>query len=230
LFAISLDALATWTPAAAVFDCDGLLMDTEPCWVDAEAAVFASRGLVFDAVLRAQFIGRSMHVNAAEMARLFDEPGNEPAILDEVHEGVVTRIRDGARPLPGALAAVERAAACMPVAVATNSPRFILEAALERGGLRDAFAISVSLDDVDNPKPHPEIYLTICERLGVEPAGSLAFEDSLTGLASARAAGMRVIGVPTLEHADGEFDADHVFGSLADGELACWMAGWPASR
>ncbi len=218
-----------WTPSAVVFDCDGLLVDTEPCWVQAEAMVFERRGLEFDAPLRAEFIGRSMLVNATAMAELFGERGAEQAILEEVHDAVLELVRRTATALPGARELVELVAASVPVAVATNSPRFLLEAALARGGFEGAFEVSVSVDDVANPKPHPEIYATACKRLAVEAPSALAFEDSLTGLRSARAAGMVVAGVPTLEHADGEFAADRLYESLTDPALVSWVTRWRAA-
>ncbi|HEX5287328.1 MAG TPA: HAD-IA family hydrolase, partial [Streptosporangiaceae bacterium] len=74
------------------------------------------------------------------------------------------------------------------------------------------------------PKPAPDMYLRACELLGTDPADTLAFEDSMTGLRSARAAGLRVVGVPTLR--DGEFPADLVVDSLQDAGLLAWMTGW----
>ena len=72
------------------------------------------------------------------------------------------------------------------------------------------------------------MYRRACELLGVAPEHALAFEDSMTGLRSARAAGLRVVGVPTLRHDD--FPADHVVATLSDAGLLAWVARWQAPR
>jgi len=101
-----------------------------------------------------------------------------------------------------------------PVAVASNSPRSHLLAGLTRTGLADRFEAVIGVEDVAEPKPAPDLYLRACELLGAAPAGSLALEDSPPGVAAARAAGLYVVGVPSV--AGVELEADAVFESLAD--------------
>jgi HAD superfamily hydrolase (TIGR01509 family) len=218
-------ALYAWRPAAVVFDCDGLLMDTEPCWTVAETTLFARRGLPFGAGQKALVIGKSVPAAAEVLADVFGEPGAGPDIAAELLGLVAEAVGRTAAAMPGARALVEAVAAAVPVAVASNSPRDLLEAALRRGGLDGAFPVSIAADEIAAPKPAPDMYLRACALLGVAAAGTLAFEDSMTGLRSARAAGLRVIGVPTLR--DGDFPADHVVGSLLDGGLLSWVRGWP---
>ena len=211
-------------PQAVVFDCDGLLMDTEPCWTVAETALFARRGLPFGPEQKALVIGKSVEAAADAMAEVFGEPGAGTVIAAELLGLVTEVVTAKAAVMPGACELVELAAAAVPIAVASNSPRALLEAALARGGLADAFPVSVAADEVSSPKPHPELYLTSCARLGVAPADALAFEDSMTGSRSARAAGVPVVGVPTLPNA--EFTADVVVPSLRDEELLSWVRRW----
>jgi HAD superfamily hydrolase (TIGR01509 family) len=109
------------------------------------------------------------------------------------------------------------------VAVASNSPEPIVRAALLRAGLADAFDAVVPVEAVGRPKPAPDLYLTACRRLGTSPGRTVAFEDSLTGLASARGAGLVVVGVPSLA---GDYPADWVLGSLAEPAVGEWIAGW----
>jgi HAD superfamily hydrolase (TIGR01509 family) len=218
-------ALYSWHPKAVVFDCDGLLMDTEPCWTVAETELFARRGLPFGAAQKALVIGTSVPAAGGLLADLFGEPGAGPDIAAELLGLVTEAIGRGAAAMPGARALVEAAAAAVPVAVASNSPRALLEAALRRGGFAGTFPVSIAADEIAAPKPAPDMYLRACERLGVAAADTLAFEDSMTGLRSARAAGVRVVGVPTLR--DGDFPADHVVASLLDPGLVAWIQGWP---
>lgn len=212
-------------PRAVVFDCDGLLMDTEPCWSVAETELFARRGLPFGPDEKALVIGKSLPAAAGAMAEAFSEPEGGAEIADELLRLVTEVVTAKAEAMPGARELVELTAAAVPVAVASNSPRALLDAALVRGGLAEMFPVKLAADEVAAPKPDPEMYLTACALLDVDPADALAFEDSMTGLRSARAAGMTVIGVPTLKQQD--FPADVVIGSLRDEELLAWIGGWP---
>jgi HAD superfamily hydrolase (TIGR01509 family) len=219
---VSLVALGR--PAGVVFDCDGLLVDTEPSWEDAEAAMFARRGLGLSADLRAGFIGISSMDAAAKMAALFDEPGTEATLYDELLAAVTGLIERQAAAMPGALAVVAAVrAAGVPVAVASNSPERIVRAALQRAGLADAFDAVVPVESVGRPKPAPDLYLEACRRLGTSPERTVAFEDSVTGLASARGAGLAVVGVPSLA---GDYPADWVLESLTEVAVGEWIASW----
>jgi HAD superfamily hydrolase (TIGR01509 family) len=211
-----------WKPRAVVFDCDGLLMDTEPCWTVAETTLFARHGLPFGPEQKALLIGKALPAAGEAMAVAFDRPGAGPALAAELYALVTVVVADRAEPMPGAYALVERVAAAVPVAVASNSPRALLDVALARGDF--SFPVSVAADEVAHPKPAPDLYRESCERLGVRPTDTLAFEDSMTGLRAARAAGLPVVGVPTLP--DSVFPADLVVDSLLDPDLLAWLDGW----
>ena len=208
------------SPDGVVFDCDGLLVDTEPCWTVAESAVFAARGLEYGLQEKALFIGKSVPATVALMAELFGEAGNEAAIQEEVLGQVGAVIADAATPLPGAIELVRLLGAKLPIGVASNSPRAILDIALERAGLTGAFGAVIAADEVPVPKPAPDLYLAACRMLGASPSASVAFEDTWTGAAAARAAGMWVVGVPSLEPE--AFPADLVLETLADPRLRAW--------
>jgi beta-phosphoglucomutase-like phosphatase (HAD superfamily) len=103
-----------------------------------------------------------------------------------------------------------------------------VDAALTSAGLAGLFEQVYSADDVERPKPAPDLYRTACAGLGAYPSRSLAFEDSRTGVASARAAGMYVVGVPSLP--GGALGADHTCESLTDARLAAWARQVAAAR
>lgn len=216
--------LTTWAPSAVVFDCDGLLVDTEPCWTVAEAELFARRGFGFGSAEKAMVIGKSVPAAAEELAVFFDEPGAATAIGLELLELVEEVVDRSAQAMSGAAEIVARTMRRVPVAVASNSPRGLLDAALRRAGLTDLLRVSVAADEVAAAKPAPDMYLAACAALQVPPARCLAFEDSLTGVRSARAAGMRIVGIPTLRHED--FPADIVFPSLVADRLLAWIETW----
>lgn len=207
-------------PAGIVFDCDGLLVDTEPCWTVGETAVFASRGLPYGPAEKARFIGLSVPATSALMAEIFGEQGNEDAITDYVLGMVAEVIAARAEPMPGAVELVRALAGRVPIAVASNSPRRLVDLSLERAGLTGIPDAVVAADEVAHGKPAPDLYLAACAKLGVDPFASVAFEDTITGVTSARAAGMTVIGVPSLDR-DG-FPADLVLESLGDPAVLAW--------
>lgn len=216
--------LLNWQPKAIVFDCDGLLMDTEPCWTVAETEIFARRDLPFGDEQKAQVIGKSIEAAAETMAELFNEPGAAVTIKAELLDLVGQVVRREAEAMVGARQLVDQVKKVVPVAVASNSPRALLDAALKRGGFDNVFPISIAADEVANPKPAGDMYVEACERLGVATAEALAFEDSMTGLRSARAAGIPLVGVPTLRGS--EFPADLVVDSLEDVRLTNWVSTW----
>jgi HAD superfamily hydrolase (TIGR01509 family) len=213
-----------WVPAAVVFDCDGLLMNTEPCWSVAETEVFNRRGLGFGPEQKAMVIGKTLAAAGELMAEAFGEPGQGPAIGRELLGLVAEVIKDEAEAMPGAQELVTLISGRVPVAVASNSPRSLLDAALVRGGFQNSFPVSISADEVAQAKPAPDMYLQACARLGQPPVECLAFEDSITGLRSAVAAELRTIGVPSLN--PGGFPADWVITELTDPELRNWIDGW----
>jgi HAD superfamily hydrolase (TIGR01509 family) len=214
-----------WRPDAVVFDCDGLLVDTETCWTVAETELFARRGLPFAAAEKAHLIGASIPGACAWLAERFGDGTTADDVATELIALVDEVVARDAEPMDGAPALVAAVRARVPVAVASNSTRELLDHALTRGGFTTAFAITVAADEVAAPKPDPELYLTACERLEADPSRCLAFEDSATGLAAPRAAGLRTVAVPSLPGA--RMDADVTLDSLADPALIAWVASWP---
>lgn len=213
---------------AVVFDCDGLLVDTEPRWSIAEAALFARHGLPFGPEQKALLIGRSLAAAAANMATAFGRSGEGAAVAEELMAGVVAAIAEQADPLPGAEAILRSCRERVPIAVASNSPRALLDAALQRSGMDEWTDVTLAADDVAHPKPAPDLYLRACARLGAEPARSVAFEDSATGVAAARAAGLYVVVVPSLPGTAP--DHDWLLPSLEHPDLAAWAAALTSRR
>lgn len=210
-------------PLAVVFDNDGLLLDTEPCWTSAQEALFRSRGQVFDLAAKHALVGTSPQTAAPILERLLAQshsgrPHSGQVLSDEMYSLALAEISNGASPRPGAVELVARLrSAGVPAAVASNAPRRHLLAGLRRVGMQDAFDIVLGVDDVCHPKPAPDLYLAACRALKVAPAAAIALEDSPPGVAAARAAGLRVIGIPSVPGV--LLAADLVAGSLADGAV-----------
>jgi HAD superfamily hydrolase (TIGR01509 family) len=206
---------------AIVFDNDGLLLDTEHAWTRAETVLFERHGETFTAEHKRELIGTSRAVSAAKLERMLSLPGRGEPLMDELHEYVMQELLAGVPPRPGALALLAAVrAAGVPVGLASNSSREFVDRALSVAQLGDGhFDIVVSADEVAAPKPAPDLYLAACAALGAAPERAAALEDSPTGVASARAAGMFVIAVPYFPDTEIE-GASLAAGSLADASVA----------
>jgi len=190
------------------------LLDTEECWTRGERALFAAYGRTFTPEHKRKLLGASGEASGRVLASVLDQPGRERELARELLEYCWGEVVSGAEPRPGAVDLVHELQGTVPIGVASNSPRALVEAALGTAGLDGSFDVVLGVDDVRRPKPDAEIYLAACERLGVTPSRSVALEDSPTGVAAARAAGLYVIGVPSYDGI--ALDADEVTGSLAD--------------
>lgn len=206
-------------PAAVVFDCDGLLLDTESAWTRAEEVLYAQHGMTFALHHKQELIGTSGPRAEATIERHLRLPGEGGGLMAALHVLVLDEVVRAAPIQPGALELIERLQANgIPIGVASNSPRTIVERALRTAGLETTFASVLTPEDVARPKPAPDVYLASCAALGAPPEQAMALEDSPTGVASARAAGMHVIGVPSLEGVTLE-GAHEVVASLHDVDL-----------
>ena len=201
---------------AAVFDMDGLLVDSEPLWALAEADLLARHGDRFSPADAESTHGRSIDDSIEAYAHRLGG-ADRTALRAELVALMRIRYREGAVARPGALALVRSLQGHVPLAVASNTDGALVRLALEGMGLLDAFAVIVSGDEVGRPKPHPDLYLAACRALGVEPADAIAFEDSPAGVRAAKAAGMICVGVPDRDGVDlAAAGADIVVGSLGD--------------
>jgi HAD superfamily hydrolase (TIGR01509 family) len=195
-------------PAGVCFDNDGLLLETESAWTRAEVELFARRGRAFTDDDKRYMIGSAGAVGARKLEEMLALPGQGWALWEELHELVMAELPKGVRPMPGALELVEALrAAGTPVALVSNSARDFVELALATAGVDQRFDVVLARDDVEHGKPAPDLYLAACAALGVAPSDAVGLEDTSTGVAAVKAAGMTAIGVPsfpgvTLDEAD----------------------------
>jgi HAD superfamily hydrolase (TIGR01509 family) len=185
-------------PAAVLWDMDGTLVDTEPYWIEAEYALVAEHGDAWSDEHAHALIGNPLLVSA-EYLRAHGGVDLEPLqIVERLLAHVVGRVTERVPWQPGARELLaELSARAVPMALVTMSWTSLADAVLSRLPA-GTFAAVVTGDQVRHGKPHPEPYLLAAERLGVDPAACVAVEDSVTGLSSAEAAGVRTIGVPHL--------------------------------
>src|SRR5690349_17613085 len=137
----------------------------------------------------------------------------------EVVRRLLARYRESLPLIDGAVDAVDRLAARWPLGVASSSNREVIDAVIDAAGIAGKFEATVSSEEVARGKPAPDVYLEAARRLGVDATRSAAVEDSHAGIASAKAAGMRVLAIPNPTYPPGDealADADLVLGSLAE--------------
>jgi HAD superfamily hydrolase (TIGR01509 family) len=207
--------------SAIVFDCDGLLVDTEPAWTVGETAIFAENGFEFGPDQKRMVIGKSISAATATMADYFGRPGTGHELAEHLLELVEEQLLLGVAAMDGVVALLDAIGDRVPIAVASNSSRRFLDISLAASRLTARFAVTVSADDVQNHKPHPDLYLKAFALLGADPRRGVALEDSPTGIASARASGAFVLAVPS----PGEsVDGDYIAVSLADAAVLDWGA------
>ena len=181
-----------------VFDLDGLLIDSEPFWRQAEMEVLGAVGLHLDEEQVRQTMGLRIDDAVAHWWDRHPWTGMAPA---EVERSVTARVAElieaEGEPMPGARAVIELCRhLAMPMAVCSGSYAMVVEAALDRLGITEAMSAWHSAEWEPLGKPHPGAYLTTAAKLGVDPTACLAFEDSFNGAISAKAARMRVVVVP----------------------------------
>ena len=174
-----------------IFDCDGVLVDSEPLSIRILVEGLASIGYAIDEATAAErFLGHSL---AAVQGMLRDELGFDLPTdrLEAMRLSLFERFRKELKPMPGIVEALDRLT--IPCCVASSSLPERIRVSLEVTGLLERFAPNIfSADMVQRGKPAPDLFLHAAEAMSVEPAACLVIEDSAPGIAAAHSAGMRV--------------------------------------
>ncbi|GLR09484.1 2-deoxyglucose-6-phosphatase [Mixta theicola] len=188
---------------AAIFDMDGLLIDSEPLWDQAELDIFAT--LDVDLSRRSE-LPDTLGLRIDQVVRMWYEtlPWNGPS-QQEVTERIITRainlVEDKKPLLPGVEQALQLCQAQgLKIGLASASPLHMLEKVLALFNLRDYFEVLVSAEALPFSKPHPQVYLDAAARLGVDPLNCVTLEDSFNGMIATKAARMRSVVVPAAEY------------------------------
>jgi alpha,alpha-trehalose phosphorylase len=205
------------SPSAVLFDLDGVLVDTAELHFRSWAAVAAELRIPFDRqrneALRGLGRMESLDCLLGEQRDSFSAERRQ-AIADAKNDAYLAQVArltpaDLLPGVPALLAGLRQRGVAMAVASSSKNAR----AVLERLQIAPYFAALIDGNDAPRSKPDPQVFLVAAGRLGVRPAGCLVVEDAASGVAAARAAGMRVLGVGPPERIG---DADFMTPSLAD--------------
>ncbi len=180
----------------AIFDMDGLLIDSEAIWQEEWHAMAAERGLVLPPDFAAEICGTG-GVKTREIVRRCYRVGDPEPIMRECTDRVHEREKNGVPLMRGVRVILDglRAQGCR-IAVASSSPMDMIERNLRLDGIRGCFDEVVSGRDAAHGKPAPDVFLLAAGRIGVPPEQCWVFEDSLNGVEAGWRAGCRTIMIP----------------------------------
>ena len=198
---------------AVIFDMDGILIDSEPLWHIAEKEVFGALGITLTDAMCEETTGLRTD---AMVAYWYDKQPWSHKSFETVADEIIERMRQLVDTYGVALAGVHEmlhdlAQRPLGIGVASSSPPALIDTVVDKLDIRTYFQVLCSAMDEEFGKPHPAVYLTTATRLGVEPHECLVFEDSMTGVRAAKAAGMTTVAVPAAhQYEDHRFAAADV--------------------
>lgn len=179
-----------------VFDLDGVLLDSEAAWVEVKREFTEENGGHWKESAQWDMLGMSSTEWSRYMHDELGVPVPPEQISSEVADRLARQYRERLPLLPGAVEAVRSLAGHWPLGLASSSNRKVIDLALEAAGIADAFAATVSSEEVAQGKPAPDVYLEAARRLEVDPGACVAIEDSANGIRSAHGAKMIVVAIP----------------------------------
>ena len=185
-----------------IFDCNGVLVDSEPIAAAVAAEEFSRVGIALTPELVLRFFFGRRPADMIAMVEAAAKCKLPPSFASRLTAAIVARLRADLRPVPHAAYALTWLRG--PKCVASSSTPDRIRASLETAGLARFFDHVFSAADVPNGKPAPDLFLHAAGRMGVEPRDCIVVEDSPAGVSAAKAAGMNAIGFVGGSHAHGE--------------------------
>jgi mannitol-1-/sugar-/sorbitol-6-/2-deoxyglucose-6-phosphatase len=205
---------------AVIFDLDGVLADSEPWWNQIDAKLLAEYGVSYRGEYHRNVLGVSYRLAVEFYKNAFHISASVEELMRRRGEIATDFFANRVSLFPSAKTTLEQLREMkLQLAVATSSVSASARPFLERTGIRSLFSVVVTGDEVQQGKPHPEIYLRAAKKLGISPEACLVIEDALAGIAAAKAAKMRVAAIPDTRFVDPreyEMKADYVLGSLSE--------------
>jgi HAD superfamily hydrolase (TIGR01509 family) len=205
---------------AVIFDLDGVLADSEPWWNQIDTKLLAEHGVSYRGEYHRNVLGVSYRIAVEFYKNAFHISASVEELIRRRGEIAIDFFANRVGLFPSAKTTLEQLREMkLSLAVATSSLSASAHALLERTGIRSLFSVVVTGDEVQQGKPHPDIYLRAAKKLSISPEACLVIEDSVAGIAAGKAANMRVAAIPDARFVDPreyEMKADHVLGSLSE--------------
>jgi len=208
--------------SAVFFDMDGLLVDSEPLWLDSETQMMAQFGYQWLESDQAACLGGPLDRVGEYMSGLIDGKRDGNSLMLEIIDRMVGKFKGDLPFMPGAIDLInELRAHGVPLTLVSASPRSLVDAVLANFEV-NPFVRSISSNDVKVSKPDPEGYLLAAASGGHDISNSLVLEDSLTGVSAAKASGAWVLAVPHLVSIEkhGRVDVTDSLANWSYGKLA----------
>jgi len=183
---------------AVIFDMDGLLIDSEPVWREAEKEIFSLVGMTLTDEMCFETVGLRIDEVVRHWKNKFSwDNYSESEIEEKIIQKVIELIKEKCKVLPGVYEAIHFfKKKNIPLAIASASAVPIIETVVEKLNIKNEFNVIHSAQNEPFGKPHPVVYLSTAKLLGVDPVHCLVFEDSFNGVIAAKAARMKVVAVP----------------------------------
>jgi len=186
---------------AVIFDMDGLLINSEPFWQEAEVEIFKMAGISLTKAMCQQTMGLRIdeainYWDKKQGLKNFTKKQVQEMIMDKVVEYVL----QNGEPLDGVINCLEFfEEKNIPMAIASSSHYKIIQSVVKKLNITSYFDLIVSAQDTEYGKPHPGIFIETAKRLQISPENILVFEDSPNGVLAALSARMKVVAVPDKE-------------------------------
>ena len=205
---------------AVTFDLDGVLADSEPWWNKIDAKLLAEHGVSYRGEYHRNVLGVSYRLAVEFYKNAFHISASVEELMRRHGDIATDFFANRVGLFPSAKTTLEQLREMkLHLAVATSSVSASARPFLDRTGIRSLFSVVVTGDEVQQGKPHPDIYLRTAKKLGIAPEACLVIEDALAGVAAAKAANMRVAAIPDTRFVDPreyEMKADYVLESLSE--------------
>ncbi|RKD31572.1 HAD family hydrolase [Thermohalobacter berrensis] len=205
---------------AVIFDMDGVIIDSEPIYFDIERKLFKKLNIEISKKEHHSFVGMTMEgmwekiISQYNLEHKIDE-------LIKLHEDSIFHYMTNAQNLPMVLHVKELIKLLskekVKIAVASSSPKKLIEIILEKLNITEFFDYIVSGEEVENGKPNPDIFLHTAEKLNVNPKKCVVVEDSRNGVSAAKSADMKCIGFKNINSGNQDLSqADLIVDSIGD--------------
>ncbi len=199
------------TLEAVLFDMDGVIIDSEPLWSEAERQLLARRKLRYSPQLKTVLMGRDSREAVGILVKHYNLKESIDSILEERNQLIARLFRMHLKPMPHALELVRSVRESgVKTGLVSSSPKQLMGLVLDKLSIADLFHRILSGDQATRGKPAPDIYLTAARELGVMHENCVVIEDAPNGVAAAKAAGMRCLAISTSASEPELSEADRV--------------------